>query len=103
MVVCYKLYVVTDTNNKRSRLFTLLSSKEAEQAKKNVKKVWEKKLVKWNFHHTYGGWAKDDVPKPTEYKCLYSEFPEEGLPKEEALFKLWQAAYWDRWMPDSTS
>ena len=103
MVVKYKLYVVTDTNNKRSRLFTLLTAKEAEAACKNVKKVWEKKLVKWNFHHVYGGWDNDDVPKPTVYKCLYSEFPEEGLPKEEALFKLWQSAYWDRFMPNSLS
>ena len=78
----------------RCELFLLLTDKMT--AGRRAKNRNLANLVLWKWHHIAGGW-RDDEPTPEPFTCPYTQFPAEGLPKEEAVRALLQCVYYRRY------
>ena len=88
------VYKLVHYSSRYATIFTLVSDKVFTC--KRQKNKMKRNLVEWKFHHILGGWGRDD-PEPQLFTCPYTKFPEEGLPKEEAVRKLVQCAFYYRY------
>ena len=88
------IYKLVHYSSQYATIFTLVSAKVFTC--KRQSNLLKSKLGEWKFHHVLGGWGSED-PEPKLFTCPYTKFPEEGLPKAEAVRKLVQCAFYYRY------
>lgn len=93
------LYKLMWYPNSRGELFLLLTDKSLTCRRQ--KNMLREKLIKWKWHYVVGGWGAV-APDPQPYECNYTNFPKEGLPKDEAIHALLQCVFYRRYCPVKT-